>query len=74
MLEKVKSLLSEQFSIDASTITEDSKLEADLGINSLELAVLAFKLEDDYGIEIDDDDIPALITVGDVVKFIESKQ
>lgn len=74
MLEKVKSLLSEQFSIDASTITEDSKLEADLGINSLELAELAFKLEDDYGIEIDDDDIPALITVGDVVKFIESKQ
>ena len=74
MLETIKKMLAEEFNIDEDSISADSKLEADLGINSLELAELAFRLEDEFGIEIKDEDIPTLITVGDVADYIEERK
>ena len=74
MFEQLKKILIEEFNLEESDVTEDAKLEADLGINSLELAELAFRLEDEFGIEVKDDDIPALITVGDVANYIEDKK
>ena len=74
MLETIKKMLAEEFNIDEDSIQADSKLEADLGINSLELAELAFRLEDEFGIEIKDEDIPTLITVGDVANYIEDRK
>ena len=74
MLETVKKMLAEEFNIDEDSIGADSKLEADLGINSLELAELAFRLEEEFGIEVKDEDIPTLITVGDVANYIEEKK
>ena len=74
MLETIKKMLAEEFNIDEDSIQADSKLEADLGINSLELAELAFRLEEEFGIEIKDEDIPTLITVGDVANYIEDKK
>ncbi|MBO4353753.1 MAG: acyl carrier protein [Clostridia bacterium] len=74
MFETLRKILAEEFSIDEDSISLDSKLEADLGINSLELAELAFRLEDEFGAEIKDDDISSLITVGDVVNYIEKQQ
>ena len=74
MFEQLKKILIEEFNLEESDVTEDAKLEADLGINSLELAELAFRLEDEFGIEVKDDDIPALITVGDVANYIEEKK
>ena len=74
MFETLKKLLAEEFGIDEDTITEESRLEADFGINSLDLAELAFRIEDEFGIEVRDEDIPALITVGDVANYIEKKK
>lgn len=74
MLDTIKKMLAEEFNIDEDSIQADSKLEADLGINSLELAELAFRLEDEFGIEIKDEDIPTLITVGDVANYIEDRK
>lgn len=74
MFETLKKILAEEFNLDEADITEDSKLEADLGINSLELAELAFKLEDEFGIEVKDEDIASLITVGDVANYIEQQK
>ena len=74
MLETIKKMLAEEFNLDEDSIQADSKLEADLGINSLELAELAFRLEEEFGIEIKDEDIPTLITVGDVANYIEEKK
>ena len=74
MLDTIKKMLAEEFNIDEDSIQADSKLEADLGINSLELAELAFRLEEEFGIEIKDEDIPTLITVGDVANYIEDKK
>ncbi|MBR6052068.1 MAG: acyl carrier protein [Clostridia bacterium] len=74
MLDTIKKMLAEEFNLDEDSILADSKLEADLGINSLELAELAFRLEEEFGIEIKDEDIPTLITVGDVANYIEEKK
>lgn len=74
MLDTIKKMLAEEFNLDEDSISADSKLEADLGINSLELAELAFRLEEEFGIEIKDEDIPTLITVGDIANYIEDRK
>lgn len=72
MFDKVKALLIEELSINPDDITPEAELENDLGINSLELADLIFLCEEKFSIQIDDDDIKKLITVGDVVNYLES--
>ena len=71
MFDKVKELLVEELSIDADSITMEAELENDLGINSLELADLVFLCEERFSVQIDDDNIKDLLTVGDVVKYLE---
>ncbi|MBQ8836985.1 MAG: acyl carrier protein [Clostridia bacterium] len=71
MFDKVKELLVEELSINADDITMEAELENDLGINSLELADLVFLCEEKFSIEIDDDEIKDLVTVGDVVNYME---
>lgn len=72
MFDKVKALLVEELSINPDDIKPEAELENDLGINSLELADLIFLCEEKFSIQIDDDDIKKLITVGDVVNYLES--
>ena len=72
MFDKVKALLVEELSVNPDDIKMESELENDLGINSLELADLVFLCEEKFSIQIDDDDIKKLITVGDVVNYLES--
>lgn len=72
MFDKVKALLIEELSINPDDIKPEAELENDLGINSLELADLIFLCEEKFSIQIDDDDIKKLITVGDVVNYLES--
>ena len=72
MFDKVKALLVEELSINPDDIKLEAELENDLGINSLELADLVFLCEEKFSIQIDDDDIKNLITVGDVVNYLES--
>lgn len=70
MFDKVKSLLVDELSIDASEITPDAELVNDLGINSLELADLILLCEEKFNIEIGDDVIHKFITVGDVANYL----
>ena len=72
MFEKLKELLVEELQINESDITMDAELSNDLGINSIELADLVMLCEDKFGIVIEDDDIRGFVTVGDVVKYLES--
>ena len=74
ILEQITNMLTETFDLSAGAVTPDARLEADLGINSLELAELALRCDEEFGVEIDDDDIHRLITVGDVAAYIEEKQ
>lgn len=74
MLETLKKLLADELQIDPAIVTEDAELSADLGINSIELANLIMICEEKFDVTIDDDDIHKLVTVGDVVEYLESLQ
>ena len=73
IMEQITEILVETFSLDPEEVTADARLEADLGINSLELAELALRCDEEFEVEIDDEDIHRLITVGDVANYIEEK-
>ena len=74
MYDKIKKILVDEMNIKESNITLDSELTGDLGFNSLELADRVLLCEEKFGISFDDDDLSKLITVRDVVEYIESKQ
>lgn len=72
MFEKFKALLADEMSIDPELITMEASFVNDLGFNSLELADLVVLCEDTFDIEFDENDLPHLLTVKDVIAYIES--
>lgn len=72
MFETFKKFLVDELGIKESLISMDATLSDDLGINSLELADLVYKCEENFDIVIDDDALSGLLTVGDVVNYIEN--
>ena len=73
MFEKVKELLVEELSVKADDVTPSAELVNDLGINSLELADLILLCEQNFDVEISDDDIHTFVTVGDIVEYLSNK-
>ena len=73
MIEKLTKIICEHTGNNDITITEDTILIADLGLNSLDLVNLAVKVEDEFDIEIPDRTIKDFKTVGDVIAFIEKQ-
>ncbi len=73
MFETLKDLLVKELQIDPDTVTLDAELSADLGINSIELANLVMICEEKFDLTIEDDDIHAFVTVGDVVAYLENR-
>ena len=71
MFEELRSILSEEMSIEPEIITRDAELVNDLKFNSLELADLVVLCEERFGMEFSEADLPTLSTVGDVVDCIE---
>lgn len=74
MLEKVKSVLAQQFELDPESITMDTNLIDDLGADSLDVVELIMSLEDEFGIAISDNDAAQLYTVGRIVDYLEKLQ
>ena len=72
ILEKVKAILSEQFDVEEDTITADTSISDDLGADSLDVVDLLMSIEDEFEIEIPDEEIDNIKTVGELVKYIES--
>ena len=73
VFEKVKAILAEQFDEDEESITMETNLTEDLGADSLDLADVLMAMEDEFEVEIPDEDIENIKTVGDIVDYIESK-
>ena len=73
MLEKMKEIISEQLSVDADTITENSNFKDDLAADSLDLFELVMALEDEYSVEIPAEDLQNLLTVGEVMNYLKEK-
>jgi acyl carrier protein len=71
MLEKVKKVVVEQLACDAKEISENSKFIEDLGADSLDVVELVMALEEEFDIEIPDEDAESILTVGDALKYIE---
>lgn len=71
MFEEMKELIAEGLNIDESRITEEASFKDDLGADSLDLFELVMSLEDKYDVEIPSEELEKLVTVGDVIKYIE---
>lgn len=71
MLEKVKAVVVEQLDCKPEEVKEDSKFIEDLGADSLDVVELVMALEEEFDIEIPDEDAEGILTVGDALKYIE---
>ncbi len=71
VLEKVKMILADQLEVEEDTITADTDIQDDLGADSLDVVDLIMSLEDEFEIEVPDEDIESLRTVGALVSYIE---
>lgn len=72
MFEQLKNIMIEEMQIDPAKITLDAELVNDLGFNSLELAELVIHCEETFDIEFDEEEAKELLTVRDVVNYMES--
>ena len=73
VFEKVKSLFIEDLGIDESKVTMDAKIEEDLEIDSLGIVEVVMAFEDEFEIEIDDEELADVKTVGQAVNLLHSK-
>ena len=73
VFEKVKKLISEQLDVEEDAIKETSSITDDLGADSLDVVDLVMALEDEFDIEIPDEEIENIKLVGDLVHFIEAQ-
>lgn len=74
MLEKIKTIINDQLNIDVDDVTEETSLKDDLGADSLDLFELVMAFEEEFGVEIDQDEIENIDTVGDVIEYIKKNQ
>ena len=71
-IEKVKEIISNQLSVDVKKLTEKTNIAEELGADSLDVVELVMELEDEFGMEISDEDAEKISTVGDAVNYIKS--
>ena len=71
VFEKLKEIISEQLEVNAEDITLESNIMDDFDADSLDLVDIVMSVEDEFGVEVPEDAVEKMKTVGDVVKFIE---
>ncbi|MBU3958579.1 MAG: acyl carrier protein [Candidatus Omnitrophica bacterium] len=71
--EKVKSIIAEQLGVKIEEVTLEASFVEDLGADSLDTVELVMALEEEFGVEIPDEDAEKITTVGEAVKYIDSK-
>lgn len=74
IFEKIKKLIADQLDVEEDTITEGSSITDDLGADSLDVVDLVMSIEDEFDVEIPEDQVENIKTVGDIVKYIEDNQ
>lgn len=70
MLDKIREYLHENYVIDKDAVSEESELGNDLELTSFQLVEICTELEDEFGVEISEEDIPNIITIGDLMNAI----
>ena len=71
--EKVKDIIVEQLGVNPEQVTENASFIEDLGADSLDTVELVMAFEEEFSVEVPDEDAEKLLSVGDVVKYIEEK-
>ena len=69
--ERVKKIVVEHLGVEASAVTPEASFIDDLGADSLDLVDLSMSIEEEFNLEVPDDVLDHVRTVGDIVKFIE---
>ena len=72
--DKVKAIVVEQLGVSADEVKPEASFVEDLGADSLDLTELIMAMEEEFGIEIDDDDAQKILKVQDAIAYIKSKQ
>ena len=72
--EKVTEIIVEQLSVNADQVTPESKMIEDLGADSLDAVELVMAVEEEFGIEVPDEEAEKLISVGDIISHVEKAQ
>ncbi|MBN2280727.1 MAG: acyl carrier protein [Candidatus Marinimicrobia bacterium] len=72
-LQKIKEITAEKLGVDESKVTENASFIDDLGADSLDTVELIMKMEEEFDLDIPDEEAENLKTVADVVKYIEEK-
>jgi acyl carrier protein len=71
--DKVKQIIADQLGVKKEEVTDGAKFVDDLGADSLDTVELVMALEEEFGIEIPDEEAEKLATVGDALRYIEEK-
>jgi acyl carrier protein len=70
--EKLSDMIADRLGVDQAEIKLESKFKEDLGADSLDTVEFIMELEDEFGVEVPDEEAEKLTTVGDVVTFLEN--
>lgn len=71
--DKIKQIIADQLGVKKEEVTENAKFVDDLGADSLDTVELVMALEEEFGVEIPDEEAEKLVTVGDALRYIEEK-
>ena len=71
--DKIKKIIVDHLGVDAEKVTDEASFIDDLGADSLDTVELVMAFEEEFGAEISDSEAEKILTVGDAIKFIESK-
>ena len=74
ILEKIKEILAEQFDVELDTLNENTNIADDLGADSLDVVEVLMSIEDEFKVEIPDEEIENIRTIGQLATYIENNQ
>lgn len=73
VFERIKEIVVEQLGVDADEVTEEASFVEDLGADSLDIVELIMAFEEEFDLEIPDEDAEKITTIGDAVNYIKEK-
>lgn len=74
IFDKLKAIIAQQFGVEESSITTEMSFEDDLGADSVDIVELSMALEEEFDVEeMGEDDVAAIHTVGDLLKFLQER-
>lgn len=73
VFDKIKDIIVEQLDVEEDAVTMEASITEDLGADSLDVVDLVMSVEESFDVEIPDEEVENIKTVGDIVKYIENK-